>query len=129
MSTGSLIPIHNHDNKNILDRLGETEDQMLTFDGEQVYKNYDNISIRVMINELWDELRETEIVPDTNGIESSGSSTGGSSSIPNTGGTVNTGDYITQDTMEDYVQQAMTELITSAITDEAGGDSSDTSES
>ena len=64
MSTGSLIPIHSHNNKNILDRLGETKDQMLTFDGEQVYKDYDDISIRVMINDLWEELN-TIITPDT----------------------------------------------------------------
>lgn len=124
--TGSLIPIHTHANKNILDRLGETADQMLTFDGEQVYKDYDNISIRVMVNELWEELKEAEIVPDT-GIIGGGSNNNGSGNLPG-GGTIISGDYVTQDVMEGYVQQAMTELVTSAITDD-GGDSSDTDES
>lgn len=126
-STGSLIPIHTHANKDILDRLGETADQMLTFDDEQVYKDYDNISIRVMVNELWEELKEAEIVPDT-GIIGGGSNTGNSSGNLPSGGTIISGDYVTQDVMESYVQDAMTELVTSAITDD-GGDSGDTGES
>lgn len=121
--TGSLIPIHTHANKDILDRLGETADKMLTFDGEQVYKDYDNISIRVMVNELWEELKEAEIIPDT-GIIEGGSDNSGSGNLPS-GGTIISGDYVTQNVMESYVQQAMTELVTSAITDN-GGDSSDT---
>lgn len=125
--TGSLIPIHTHANKDILDRLGENADQMLTFDGEQVYKNYDNISIRVMVNELWEELKEAEIVPDT-GIIGDGSNNSGSGGNLPSGDTIISGDYVTQDVMENYVQEAMTELVTSAITDN-GGDSSDTSES
>lgn len=103
----------------------------LLFDGIIVSQEYTELQIRVMMDNLWDELRETEIIPDTNGIEGGGSSTGGTSG-GNTnidGGTINTGNYITQDIMESYVQQAMTELITSAITDEEGGDSSDTGES
>ena len=51
-SVGSLIPVHSHENKDVLDKLN-TINNCLSFNGQLVCLEYTEQEIQIMINEIW----------------------------------------------------------------------------
>lgn len=56
---GSLIPLHIHDNMKILNDLS-TKNNVLYFRNEMVCMDYESISIKIMIDDVWDAMEELE---------------------------------------------------------------------
>ena len=57
--TGSLIKLHHHDNIDILNDF-TAKDDVLYFRGERVCEDYEKLSIKIMIDDVWDAMQELE---------------------------------------------------------------------
>ena len=56
---GSLIKLHSHENQSVLDELS-VRNNVLYFRGEMVCEDYEKMSIKIMIDDVWDAMAELE---------------------------------------------------------------------
>ena len=57
--TGSLIELHNHENMSILNDLS-VKGGILHFRGEMICEDYESMSIKIMVNDVWDAISSLE---------------------------------------------------------------------
>ena len=58
-ATGSLIPLHGHENMELLNDLS-VRNNVLYFRDEMVCEEYESRSIKIMIDDVWDAMKELE---------------------------------------------------------------------
>ena len=57
--TGGLIPLHGHENKEVLDELSG-KDGILYYKGERICDDFSSRSVKIMIDDVWDAMAELE---------------------------------------------------------------------